>query len=1085
MKITIRFCFLLFSLLLIGAASPVFSAEVLSGRYALILSDPPAVQRFATAEGLRSAAGRDYRQRVQAAQLTLRRELERRSFRVTGSVQVLMNAVFVQASKDRMAELSGLPGVQSVVPVRLLHRHLDKAIQLENVPAAWSELGGSADAGAGVKIAILDSGIDQTHPAFQDSSLALPPGFPKCQGSDCAFTNRKVIVARSYVGMLAAGTPPNPAADSRPDDLSPRDRVGHGTALSMIAAGATNTGPSDTITGVAPQAWLGSYKIFGSPGINDYTGGDIIAQALEDALNDGMDIAVLSLGGPALSGPLDQGQACGAPASTPCDFVAAIVENAIHAGLTVVVSAGNSGDSGSSIPTANTIESPATAPSAIAVGASTNAHIFLSSVRVVGDNVPANLQAIPSIFGDGPVLTTPLTAPFRDVAPLDGTGRACSALPAKSLSGAIALIVRSSTVCSFAVKVTNAQNAGAVGVVIIQESGATSIFAPGGLGNTLIPSAMIGSADGAALRSYVAANPGAQGTLDATLTPFDVSLFNTVADFSSRGPSIDYLLKPELVAVGTDLYMATQRFDPNGEMYDPSGYTVADGTSFSAPMVAGAAALVKQKNPGFSPAQLKSAVVNGATQDLTDYGAVAGAVAAGNGKLNAGGAVEATITSEPATVSFGALDGQTRLPLNRQLLVHYAGLGGASLTLAVAPRSSNQSVPVLDRTSLSFTPGQPDQMVTLSLRGTLPPTGLYEGAVTIQGAGSSIHVPYMYVVGDGVPAQVVPLLGYGFDGPVGQDVPDGAIAFKMLDRYGVAVPGLPVQFAVTRGGGVIRNADRQTDSYGIAAAEAILGPSPGPQQFMARAGGFTVTFDGTARLAPTIAPGGVVNAASFQTGPGIAPGSYISIFGTGLSDVLQVESTLSLPLSLSGVSVSFDVPGAGLSLPGRLVFVSPRQINVQVPWELRGQTSVMMKVNLGYTSGGLLTVPVSDYAPAVYADTQAFAAALDGNFAPISTANPARRGSTVQVYMNGLGPVDNQPDTGEPAQAQLLSRTLATPTVTIGGVPALVQFSGLAPGYPGLNQVNIVVSSGAPTGVQPLVVTIGAVSSPPVNMPVQ
>jgi hypothetical protein len=138
-----------------------------------------------------------------------------------------------------------------------------------------------------------------------------------------------------------------------------------------------------------------------------------------------MDIAVLSLGSPALSGPLDQGAACGAPGSDPCDFEATVVEQAVQAGLTVVVSAGNSGDSGSVPPTPNTVESPASAPSAIAVGASTNAHVWISSVRVAGQNAPPNLQTIAAIFGDGPIPDTPLTAPLKDVAALDGTGQAC------------------------------------------------------------------------------------------------------------------------------------------------------------------------------------------------------------------------------------------------------------------------------------------------------------------------------------------------------------------------------------------------------------------------------------------------------------------------------------------------------------------------------------------------------------------------------------------------------------------------------------------------------------------------------------
>src|ERR1035441_417525 len=146
--------------------------------------------------------------------------------------------------------------------MRQIHLALNKATQVMNAPTAWNLVGGQSNAGKGIKIGILDTGIDQNHPAFQDSSLAYPPGFPKSSGSPDAanYTNTKVIVARSYVSLIAAGTDPNnPAADSMPDDYSPRDRIGHGTAVASAAAGNTNTG-SVTFSGMAPKAWLGNYR---------------------------------------------------------------------------------------------------------------------------------------------------------------------------------------------------------------------------------------------------------------------------------------------------------------------------------------------------------------------------------------------------------------------------------------------------------------------------------------------------------------------------------------------------------------------------------------------------------------------------------------------------------------------------------------------------------------------------------------------------------------------------------------------------------------------------------------------------------
>jgi minor extracellular serine protease Vpr len=289
-------------------ASALFGTSTVSGRYALILSDPPVAERFTSKDSQRSAEAGSYKRQIEQKQQVLRKELESRKFTVTGSVQILMNAVFVAAPSEKVPELRALPGVNAVVPLRRYHRKLNKATPLVDSPAAWAKLGGTQNAGAGVKIAIIDTGIDQTHPAFQDPSLAPPAGFtPSADSafpSDPAFTNNKVIVARSYVPMLAApSSPANPAADSRPDDYSARDRVGHGSAVASCAAAAPNSSPIITFNGVAPKAYLGSYKIFGSPQVNDSTSDDVIIRALEDALADGMDIASLSLGEPAFTGP--------------------------------------------------------------------------------------------------------------------------------------------------------------------------------------------------------------------------------------------------------------------------------------------------------------------------------------------------------------------------------------------------------------------------------------------------------------------------------------------------------------------------------------------------------------------------------------------------------------------------------------------------------------------------------------------------------------------------------------------------------------------------------------------------------------
>ena len=264
-----------------------------------------------------------------------------------------------------------------------------------------------------MKIAILDTGIDQTHPAFQDSSLAMPKGFPICtkgHPEDCAYTNNKVIVARSYVRMIAAGTGP---ADSSPDDFSPRDRQGHGTAVASAAAAAQNT-ETVTFTGMAPKAYLGNYKVYGSSGLNDFPPEDVWIAALEDALNDGMDVANFSSGVPAFTGALDTGAACGLPAGMPCDPLATAFETAARAGLMIAVAAGNAGSDGYLVyPLFTSVSSPATAPSVIAAGATINSHVLQPSVTVTGANVPKSLTGIPGQLGDSFFFPSDTWAPIR------------------------------------------------------------------------------------------------------------------------------------------------------------------------------------------------------------------------------------------------------------------------------------------------------------------------------------------------------------------------------------------------------------------------------------------------------------------------------------------------------------------------------------------------------------------------------------------------------------------------------------------------------------------------------------------------
>ncbi len=216
--------------------------------------------------------------------------------------------------------------------------------------------------------------------------------------------------------------------------------------------------------------------------------------------------------------------------------------------------------------------------------------------------------------------------------------------------------------------------------------------------------------------------------------------------------------------------------------------------------------------------------------------------------------------------------------------------------------------------------------------------------------------------------------------------------------------------------------------------------------------------------APRIGQGGVVNGASFAPAPDntVAPGSIISIFGANLTTgETRLASTLPLPGTLGGATVTVN----GRAAP--LYYVSPGQINAQFPVEVSGTTSASVVVSTAAGASPPEPAPTAPVAVGVFSldSTGRGAAAvlhLDGRV--VNTQQPARRGEAVQIFATGLGATLPPLASGTPAGNSPLVATVETPVVLVGGIRAAVLFSGLAPGFVGLNQVNIAVPANAPAG---------------------
>jgi hypothetical protein len=213
-----------------------------------------------------------------------------------------------------------------------------------------------------------------------------------------------------------------------------------------------------------------------------------------------------------------------------------------------------------------------------------------------------------------------------------------------------------------------------------------------------------------------------------------------------------------------------------------------------------------------------------------------------------------------------------------------------SFSLAVAPRDtdSRAQVTVLP-SSVPLEAGQ-TATVTVRLSGSQPAPGAYSGAVTIQGGNTNLRIPYLYMVGDNVGADLVPVVGgLGFAGVPGEK--GILLSFKLIDRFGVPVSNAPVRFRVASGGGLIERGDATTDVFGIAAALVDLGPVIGEQQFSADAAGLTIDFYGRAQPPSPADANNAANRGNFavvnRTNRGKAPpepirGSRV-IPGVGLS----------------------------------------------------------------------------------------------------------------------------------------------------------------------------------------------------------
>ncbi|HEY1480581.1 MAG TPA: S8 family serine peptidase, partial [Gaiellales bacterium] len=545
--------------------------------------------------------------------------------------RTVLDGLSVLLAPGQVGALRRVSGVTAVYPNLTYHALADAVPEVIGAPAVWGpELAGG---GAGVKIGVIDDGIDVHHPYFAADGLTAPAGYPKGNGK---YTSGKVIVARSFAPASA------PRKDRLPFDP---DVSRHGTHVAgilagddgLIAPGELGRPTVPGLSGVAPRAWLGNYRGLSQP---DPTYGSIgstadLVAAVDAATSDGMDVINLSIGGTEID-----------PAA---DALVRAVQGAVASGVVVVIAAGNEREAlgyGS-------IDSPGAASGAITVAATSSSRFFGRASTVSGTGeVPALL----SDFGVAVPDTgrKPARVEGRLAASTGASARLCRRYTGTSLAGAIAVVPRGG--CSVIRKANEARRAGATAILI----------APPDAGP---PEAEYDSTDVPVLVApapNVASIVGSLGTgghgrlIVHAVTREEPAAAGVVATFSSAGPTpFDHLLKPDIAAPGVAILSSV----PDSAMNVASDWAIFDGTSMASPAIAGTAALLLQAHPAWTPADVKDALMATAQPAFADEAATreASPLAAGAGLVDVAAAVDPGIAAEPPSADLGDLaDGATQ-----------------------------------------------------------------------------------------------------------------------------------------------------------------------------------------------------------------------------------------------------------------------------------------------------------------------------------------------------------------------------------------------------------------------------------------
>jgi subtilisin family serine protease len=708
-----------------------------------LVGDPVAVADANAATPLTNDQKRQHQDRLRQQQAPVAQRARNLGGTVLSSYQHAYNGLKVKIPAGKVADLAGAANVVAVHPVQLMKRGLTRSVPLVGAPTAWNSPGNFR--GEGIKIAIIDTGLDYTHADF--GGPGTPAAYTAAHAAETAPADPRFFgpnAPRVKGGVDLVGDsyqPDDNAPNFQPvphPDPNPLDCDGHGTHVAGIAAGSgvtadgrTFTGPYDANTvssrswnvgpGVAPRADLYAVRVFGCAGPTDLT-----VDAIEWAVANDMDVINMSLGSP--FGSKDEPSAVAA-------------DNAAKDGVIVVASAGNEG------PNPYMVGSPSTGSNVISVAAIDSnptlpgARLALSTGTSV-DAINANGAPLPSG-------ALPITV-LRNAAGGISLGCDPAEYTAAGVTGKLVVVQRGD--CARVARAIFGQQAGATAVLMVNnapgfppfEGPITSNPDTGEPFTVTIP--------------FLGVPPDAAGTLVAadggTTTLSATALTNPgflgPASFSSSGPRTgDSWLKPDVAAPGVSIFSAG--------IGTGNSFAVISGTSQAAPHTAGMAALVRQAHPSWRKVQYwKAAIVNTA-----DPRQVAGYSTRreGTGLIQAPPAVNTQVVAlgDPgtATVNFGFAELDRDFKQSKGIVLKNFGNTPATFNASIGTTAGSAHSARLNRSRVTVPPrGEAKVTVSLSVpaatAGTSAEFADVSGLVTFTPAngnnrGVALRVPYYLV----------------------------------------------------------------------------------------------------------------------------------------------------------------------------------------------------------------------------------------------------------------------------------------------------------------------------------------------------